>query len=107
MGLGETSEKGEQALKATVLPLGFPGGSVIKNCLPMQETHEAWVRSLGWGDPPEEEMETHSNILAWKVPRAEAWWAAVHGVAKSWTHLSDGTWPSSGSFCNDELRSSI
>ena len=55
----------------------------------MQETQEAWVRSLGWGDPLEEEMETHSNIFAWKVPRAEAWWATVHRVAKSWTQLSD------------------
>jgi len=76
-------------VKLTVLPLGFPDGSVIKNCLPMQETQEARVQSLGWGDPLEEEMETHSNIFAWKVPRAEAWWATVHRVAKSWTQLSD------------------
>ena len=26
-----------------------------------------WVRSLGWGDPLEEEMATHSSILAWKT----------------------------------------
>ena len=53
----------------------------------MQET---WVRSLGWEDPPEEDMATHSSILAWKIPMdREAWWATVHGVAKSWTQLSD------------------
>ena len=34
----------------------------------MQET---WVRSLGWEDPPEKEMETHSNVLAWKIPWTE------------------------------------
>ena len=34
----------------------------------MQET---WVRSLGWEDPPEEEMATHSSILAWKIPQTE------------------------------------
>ena len=35
-------------------------------CLPaIQET---WVRSLGWEDPLEEEMATHSNTLAWKIP---------------------------------------
>ena len=34
---------------------GFPGGSVVKN-LPMQETLETWVRSLGWEDPLVEEM---------------------------------------------------
>ena len=34
----------------------------------MQET---WVQSLGWGDPLEKEMATHSSILAWRIPRAE------------------------------------
>ena len=30
-----------------------------------------WVQSLGWEDPLEEGMATHSGILAWKIPRAE------------------------------------
>ena len=30
-----------------------------------------WVRSLGQEDPPEKEMATHSNILAWEIPRTE------------------------------------
>ena len=34
----------------------------------MQET---WFQSLGRGDPLEEEMETHSNILVWKIPWTE------------------------------------
>ena len=34
----------------------------------MQET---WVRSLGWQDPLEEEMITHSSILAWRIPWIE------------------------------------
>ena len=34
----------------------------------MQET---WVRSLGWEDPPEKEMATHSSILAWRIPQTE------------------------------------
>ena len=34
----------------------------------MQETQEMWVQSLGWEDPLEEEMATHSKILAWKIP---------------------------------------
>ena len=37
----------------------------------MQELQETWVRSLGQGDPLEEEMATHSNILAWKIPWTE------------------------------------
>ena len=53
----------------------------------MQET---WVQSLGWEDPLEEGMETHSNILAWRIPMNRgAFWATVHGVAKSQTRLSD------------------
>ena len=31
-------------------------------------TQETWVRSLGWEDPLEKEMETHSSTLAWKIP---------------------------------------
>ena len=34
----------------------------------MQETQEIWVRSLGWEDPLEEEMATHSSILAGEIP---------------------------------------
>ena len=53
----------------------------------MQET---WVQSLGWEDPLEEGMATHSNILAWRIPMdREAWRATVHGVTKSWTRLCD------------------
>ena len=43
---------------------GFPGGSVVKNLPAMQET---WVQFLGWEHPLEEEMATHSSILAWEV----------------------------------------
>jgi len=34
----------------------------------MQET---WVQSLGWEDPLEKGMATHSNILAWRIPWTE------------------------------------
>jgi len=43
---------------------GFPGGSGVKNLPAMQETQ---VQSLGWEDPLEKEMATHSNILAWEI----------------------------------------
>ena len=39
--------------------------------LPMQETQEAWVRSLGREDPLEEGIASHSNILAWRIPLTE------------------------------------
>ena len=38
-------------------------------CLPTM--WETWVRYLGWEDPLEKEMETHSNTLAWKIPWTE------------------------------------
>ena len=37
----------------------------------MQEPQETWVQSLGQKDPLEEEMATHSSILAWKIPWTE------------------------------------
>ena len=60
---------------------------LVKNLPAMQET---WVRSLGWEDPLEEGMATHSSILAWKISMDRGTFqAAVHGVAKNLTQLSD------------------
>ena len=56
----------------------------------MQQTQESPVRFLDQEDLLEEGMATHSGILAWRIPwTEEAWYAAVHGVAKSWTRLSN------------------
>ena len=41
---------------------------LVKNPPAMQET---WVQSLGWEDPLEKEMESHSRTLAWKTPWTE------------------------------------
>ena len=53
-------------------PLQYPWASLVaqlvKNPPAMQET---WVRSLGWEDPLEKEMATHSGILAWRIPWTE------------------------------------
>ena len=47
---------------------------------------EMWVLSLGWEDPLEKVMATHSSVLAWRIPTDRgAWQATVHGVAKSQT----------------------
>ena len=37
----------------------------------MQETQETQVQSLGWEDPLEEGLATHSSILAWRIPWAK------------------------------------
>ena len=43
---------------------GLPWCLTVKNPSAMQET---WVGSLGWGDPLEEGVATHSSILAWRI----------------------------------------
>ena len=51
---------------------------------------ETWDLSLGWEDPLEESMATHSSILAWRIPMDRgAWWTTLHGVTKSWPQLSN------------------
>ena len=57
-----------QRLEALAANTGFPGGSVVKNLPAVQET---WVRSLGWEDPLEKEMATHSSILPWRISWTE------------------------------------
>ena len=53
---------------------------------------ETWVRSLGREDPLEKETATHARILGQENPmEGGAWWATVHGVAKSRTQLSNFT----------------
>ena len=49
----------------------------------MKEMKETWVHSLGWEDPLEKVMETHSSILAWRIPWTEEPGGLVHGVAES------------------------
>ena len=46
----------------------YEGASLVKNLPAMQKT---WVRSLGWEDPLEKGMATHSSILAWRIPWTE------------------------------------
>ena len=46
----------------------FLVAQTVKRLPTVQET---WVLSLGWEDPLEKEMATHSSILAWKIPWME------------------------------------
>ena len=56
---------------------------MVKNLPAMQETQ---VQSLGWEDPVEKGMATHSSLLAWRLTWTEA---IFHGVTKSQTRLSN------------------
>ena len=55
---------------------------IVKNPPAMWET---WVRSLGWEDPLEEGMATHSSILAWRIP-----WTKESGGLQSVGHKEVG-----------------
>ena len=50
------------------LPIYFLVAQRVKHLPAMWKT---WVQSLGWEDPLEKEMATHSSILAWRIPRTE------------------------------------
>ena len=59
--------------------MGFPGSSdQVKNLPAMKETR---VLSLGWEDPLENGMATHSSILAWEIPQTEE-----PGGLRPWGH---------------------
>ena len=52
--------------------------------------HKTLFQSLGWEDPLEEGMATHSSILAWRILMDRgAWQATIHSVTKSQTRLSN------------------
>ena len=80
--------------------LGFQGAEMVKNPFTRQET---WVQSLSQKNPLEKEMATHSNILAWRIPRTEGlgtlWSAAsqrqldiTERITLSHFHLASLTW---------------
>ena len=67
--------------------MGFPGGSDGKEFPCNRKTS---VQSLGWEDPLQECMATHSNILAWRIPLDRgAWQTTGRGVPKSQTWLNN------------------
>ena len=69
-------------------PLQYSWGSprILKWVTYPPATQETWVWSLGWEDPLEEGMATHSSILAWRILMDRgAWQATVHGVSKNQT----------------------
>ena len=83
--------RGALAFETNLMPFvpfgGFPCSSVVKNPPAMQKKQ---VQSLDTENPLEEEMATHSSILAWRIPRTEEpGGLQSNGVTKSQTGLSD------------------
>ena len=69
-----------------------PPKVVVQRLKHLPAMWETWVQSLGWEDPLEKEMATQLQYSCLVNPTdGGAWWATVHGVAKSQTRLSDLT----------------
>ena len=69
------------------MSLVLTSGLVVKNLPAMQETQ---VQTLGWEEPLEKEMATHSSILAWEIPQTqEPGGLQSVGLQKSQTQLSN------------------
>ena len=62
------SQHTKSAIRVKVIGKKWMVAWTVKCLLTMQETQ---VQSLAWEDPLEEEMATHSSILAWKIPWME------------------------------------
>ena len=60
---------------------------VVQMVKHLSAKRETWLQSLGPEDPLEKEMATHSSSCLENPMEREAWWATVHGVAKTWTQL--------------------
>ena len=67
--------------------VGFPGGSMVKNLPVMQKMWETWVWSMDWEDPLEEEMVTHFNNFARRIP-----WTDEPGDYSTWDRRVRHDW---------------
>ena len=63
----------------------------VKNSPAIQKTLETQVPSLGWEDPLEEEMASHSSILAWRIPWMDEpgalWSMGLQRVGHNWARM--------------------
>ena len=71
---------------------GIRASLVARSVKSLPTVQETWVRSLGWEDPLQKEMATHSSILAWKMPWTEEpgrlQFIASHRVKHYWYDLA-------------------
>ena len=83
-------ESGSSPGKGIGYPLQYSWASLVaqlvKNVPAMWEN---WVQSLGWEDPLEEGMATHSSILAWRIPWTEEPGGLLSMALQSQTQLSE------------------
>ena len=69
----------------------LPSRGVAQRLKPLPPMRETWVQSMGWEDPLEKEMATHSSTLAWIIPWREEPGRLQSVGSKNRTGLSDFT----------------
>ena len=75
---GSIPRLGRSAGEGIGYPLQYSWASLVAQMVKnLPAVWETWVRSLGWEDPLEEDMATHSGILAWRIPMDEGAWEIV------------------------------
>ena len=84
LNVGEIPASGGSSGEGIGYPLQYSWTSLVvlmvQNPPAMRET---WVPSLGWEDPLETRMATHSSIFIWRIPKHRGTWrATVHSVSK-------------------------
>ena len=91
-GVSQSQTRLKWLSSSSILWMGFPSGSLVKNLPAMQETRETWVQSLDWEDPLEEYLATHSSTLAWEIPwteePGELQSKGSQGVWHDWAHTA-------------------
>ena len=87
---GSVPGSGRSSGEGIGYPLQYSWASLVAQMVKnLPATQETWVWSPGWEDPLKKGTATHSSILAWRIPWTEEPGGLHHGVAKSWTWLSD------------------
>ena len=81
LGISDSIQLSHPLQPSFPLPSIFPLAQTVKLLPTMQETQ---VRSLGWEDPLEKEVATHSSTLAWKIPWMEEPWGRKESDTTEW-----------------------
>ena len=74
MNHANTTLNEQQAEKSTLVLYTCQASLVAQMVKRLPTKRETQVRSLGWEDPLEKEMATHSNSLAWKISMHRGAW---------------------------------
>ena len=82
--LAKQQNQGNKCLESLIIWEGAQAAQMVKN---LSATQETWVQSLGWEDPLEKGMATHSSILTWRIPWTEEPGKLQSTWSQSWTRL--------------------